>query len=175
MHWPEVKLTVHTKKNDNPFAVVLIDGDGYIVSCLREILQFLRWLTQTSKFRDELLHEGAVGGAKAAQQLHDELQDYLRKFDGSKGWKLMVRIYVNLEGLKQTYVSRGLYAEEVTLREFANGFTQNQPLFDFVDVGYGKERADHKIKGVCHVSQSSLESPADRLAHLRAVQPLCER
>jgi len=60
----------------------------------------------------------------------------------------VVRIYVNLEGLKQTYISRGLYAEEVTLREFATGFTQNQPLFDFVDVGYGKERADHKIKGM---------------------------
>jgi len=129
----------------------LIDGDGYIVS-LHWICDFLRWLIIALKFRDELLHEGAIGGAKAAQQLLDELQDYLRKFDGSKGWKLMIRIYVNLEGLKQTYANRGLYAEEVTLREFANGFTQNQPLFDFVDVGYGKERADHKIKGMSRFS-----------------------
>ena len=26
-------------------------------------------------------------------------------------------------------------------------FSLNQPLFSFVDVGSGKERADHKIKG----------------------------
>ena len=101
-----------------------------------------------SQFQDELLRQGAVGGAKAAQQLFDELQNYFRKLDGSKGWRIMVRIFVNLEGLLQTCVNLRLFQGERTLRQFASGFTQNQPLFDFVDAGQGKERADHKIKGM---------------------------
>lgn len=60
----------------------------------------------------------------------------------------MVRVFVNLEGLEQTCVDLHLSDSYGTLRQFASGFTQNQPLFDFVDAGRGKERADHKIKGV---------------------------
>ena len=33
------------------------------------------------------------------------------------------------------------------LKQFTLGFTQGKASFDFVDVGYGKERADSKIKG----------------------------
>lgn len=32
-------------------------------------------------------------------------------------------------------------------KEFTAGFTQGKASFDWVDVGYGKERADSKIKG----------------------------
>lgn len=66
----------------------------------------------------------------------------------------MVRVFVNLEGLEQTCVDLHLSHSYGTVRQFASGFTQNQPLFDFVDAGRGKERADHKIKGVtsrCYV------------------------
>ena len=35
----------------------------------------------------------------------------------------------------------------------ANGFTSRYPLFDFVDVGLGMERADHKIRGICFTSE----------------------
>lgn len=34
------------------------------------------------------------------------------------------------------------------LRDFTLGFTQGKASFDFIDVGYGKERADSKIKGL---------------------------
>ena len=34
------------------------------------------------------------------------------------------------------------------MSHFAHGFTQRQGLFDFVDVGDGKEGADHKIRGM---------------------------
>lgn len=34
------------------------------------------------------------------------------------------------------------------LKDFMLGFTQAKASFDFVDVGYGKERADSKIKGL---------------------------
>lgn len=33
------------------------------------------------------------------------------------------------------------------LKDFTLGFTQARASFDFIDVGYGKERADSKIKG----------------------------
>lgn len=42
----------------------------------------------------------------------------------------------------------GLMKATADLSLFANGFTGRQPLFDFVDVGLGKERADHKVKGM---------------------------
>lgn len=33
------------------------------------------------------------------------------------------------------------------LKDFTLGFTQSRASFDFIDVGYGKEQADSKIKG----------------------------
>lgn len=38
--------------------------------------------------------------------------------------------------------------EPHTVRQFMTGLTQNQQLFDVVDVGYGKERTDYKIKAM---------------------------
>ena len=101
----------------------------------------------TMQFQAELLRQGAVGGAKAAQQLFVELQENFWKFDGSKGWKVMVRIFLKLEGLQQTCLNQHLLQDDSTLRQFAAGFTQNQPLFDFIDACQGKERADYKLKG----------------------------
>jgi len=41
----------------------------------------------------------------------------------------------------------GCLENESDLKDFSLGFTQAKATFDFVDVGYGKERADNKIKG----------------------------
>jgi len=41
----------------------------------------------------------------------------------------------------------GSLETESILKDFSLGFTQGAASFDFVDIGYGKERADHKIKG----------------------------
>ncbi|KAL8905340.1 MAG: hypothetical protein Q9207_002688 [Kuettlingeria erythrocarpa] len=71
---------------------------------------------------------------------------HIQKYDGAVHWKIIVRIYANLEGLLKKYAYIGFAEEERALRQFVAGFTQSQPLFDFVDAGYGKERADHKIK-----------------------------
>lgn len=59
----------------------------------------------------------------------------------------MVRIYLNMEGLLKTCRNQQVVQDEDSLRKFAVGFTQSQPLFDFIDAGRGKEKADHKIKG----------------------------
>lgn len=59
----------------------------------------------------------------------------------------MVQFYVSLDklGFKLQQVGLLRYAQE--LRTFAQRFSINQSLFNIIDVGQGKERADHKIKG----------------------------
>ncbi|KAL9585535.1 MAG: hypothetical protein Q9212_001460 [Teloschistes hypoglaucus] len=102
--------------------------------------------TQESAFDDNLIRRGAVGGSEAANSLLDKIKHYVQHYDGSTSWKILVRVYTNLEGLLTKYSYIGFHEEASSLRPFVAGFTQSQPLFDYVDAGYGKERADHKIK-----------------------------
>lgn len=59
----------------------------------------------------------------------------------------MVQVYANFEGLARKLCSVGIIKLPLDLHAFARSFSLNQPLFSFIDVGSGKERADHKIKG----------------------------
>jgi len=61
---------------------------------------------------------------------------------------IMVRAYANLKGLAQACFQSGKLKHAADLGFFAVGFTKRQALFDFVDVGAGKERADYKIRGI---------------------------
>ena len=61
---------------------------------------------------------------------------------------VVVRAYANLKDLAQAYVRLGKMRHAANLSLFAVGFTKRQALFDFVDVGVGKERADNKIRGI---------------------------
>lgn len=58
----------------------------------------------------------------------------------------MVYVVANFEGLSRKLASIGILRSPADLHIFARAFSCNQPLFSFVDVGMGKERADHKIK-----------------------------
>lgn len=58
----------------------------------------------------------------------------------------MVQIYANFEGLSRKLNNIGWLKSPQELHTFARAFSCNQPLFSFVDVGMGKERADHKLK-----------------------------
>lgn len=77
----------------------------------------------------------------------DNIKRHIQPYDGAIHWKMIVRIYANLEGLLRKYAYIGFNEEEKALRQFVSSFTQSQPLFDFIDAGHGKERADHKIRG----------------------------
>ena len=59
----------------------------------------------------------------------------------------MVRVYAHFSGLADYLFRIGSIESTADFFAFAGGFTQHQPLFDFVDVGSGKERADHKLRG----------------------------
>ena len=59
----------------------------------------------------------------------------------------MCRIYANVRGLGDVLVCKGIYRDILEFEEFVRGFTQGKTLFDFIDVGAGKDRADEKIIG----------------------------
>lgn len=102
----------------------------------------------SKQFDESLIKQGAIGGGEAASRLLDNIKRYVQQYEGAAHWKIIIRVYANIEGLLKKYAYIGFTEEERALRQFAAGFTQSQPLFDYVDAGQGKERADHKIKGM---------------------------
>ena len=78
---------------------------------------------------------------------------------------VMVKAFANLTGLEQACVKNGKLKVGIYLNPFVIGFNRRYPLFDFVDVGAGKEEADNKIRGM--VSSSSLSC---RMLHLSSLQ-----
>lgn len=124
----------------HPFVVVIIDGDG-------------------AKFRDEYFRAGDDGGGQAAQQLRTQVKLHLHQVypDTSiDNWNLMVFFYANMDGLAKTLASRRILGSRTDLQKFASGFGRANSLFSFVDVGYGKDKADHKcqamLKQMLHLS-----------------------
>ena len=59
----------------------------------------------------------------------------------------MVHVYLSLDKVAMKLAHVGLLGHWREMRVFAQHFNINQPLFSVIDVGQGKERADHKIKG----------------------------
>jgi hypothetical protein len=64
------------------------------------------------------------------------------------GVEIVVRAFANVDGLSLKLVRDGVIKDRMVLRAFFAGFSNRLALFDFVDVGSGKERADNKIRGM---------------------------
>ncbi|KAM5344279.1 hypothetical protein ACJ41O_012816 [Fusarium nematophilum] len=111
----------------NPFALVLVDGDGYI-------------------FNEAFVGAGDEGGSRAAKQLNDAVKASLRR-KGLEGCGIMIRVYANLVGLSKSLCKNGLCgAEKRSLSSFVAGFNRSYGLTDFVDAGELKESADAKLR-----------------------------
>ncbi|EON70086.1 hypothetical protein W97_09352 [Coniosporium apollinis CBS 100218] len=112
----------------DPFILVLIDGDGMI-------------------FQDDLLQEGESGGRKAAHSLHAEVSEYIQTIESGlpSDVKIVTRVYANVTGLAETCIRAGIVDKASAIDDFVRGFTRGKNLFDFVDVGPGKDRADDKL------------------------------
>ena len=110
------------------YAAVLVDGDGY-------------------KFPDSLILQGFEGGQQAALRLESQTQGYLKDVHGINQVKIIVRIFISFDGLASVYQGLGIIRDINQFRQFMIGFVQYQGLFDVIDVGKGKERADHKMRG----------------------------
>lgn len=127
--------------------MVLIDGDGMIVSLGSQYLPHCRH-TNIRQFQDEFLRDGEQGGRRAAAQLSAAVQDYIET-EGTVplGARIVCRIYANVRGLGDVLVRTGAIEDVAQFEDFVRGFTRARTLFDFVDVGAGKDRADEKIIG----------------------------
>jgi hypothetical protein len=113
----------------NPFALVVIDGDGYV-------------------FDESFVRAGEEGGSRAAKQLNDTVKMSLRR-KGYEGCEIMIRVYADLVGLSKTLYKNGLCgAEKRSLAPFTSGFNRSYGLTDFVDAGELKECADFKLKAM---------------------------
>jgi len=120
--------------NSKPFVVALIDGDG-------------------APFVDELLHAGTDGGEKAAVRLQTEIRHYIEGlYSNSAGadWSIMVQIFANLDGMARKLYACGKITDAQHFLKLIREFNSTQPLFSFVDVGQGKERADNRMRGMPH-------------------------
>lgn len=83
---------------------------------------------------------------------------------------IVVRAYANTKGLGRALRRDSKMRERSDLASFARGFTQRQGLFDFVDVGSGKEEADEKIRGKSSLQknqQQTLPPPQDGVERIR--------
>ena len=100
-------------------------------------------------FDDEYIKKGESGGKEAATLLWGFVRDYVtQKMPNlSSDYKIVTRVYANLKGLGDACHRSGLLERASLIEEFARGFTGSKQLFDFVDVGMGKDRADDKISG----------------------------
>lgn len=101
-------------------------------------------------FEDHLLKKGELGGKEAAASLWAAVNDYVHqmKLELSSDYKIVTRIYANLRGLGDACYRAAILENPGIIDTFARGFTGSKQLFDFVDVGLGKDRADDKISGL---------------------------
>ncbi|TCD71503.1 hypothetical protein EIP91_008884 [Steccherinum ochraceum] len=122
----KLERNIGSLKDDNPLILCLIDGDGTI-------------------FSSDLISLGQVGGHQAASLLTKGLTDHLADVEESARGQIWLTVYCNKAGLLETLMANGACTPE-QFESFVTGFNQASPLFSFVDVGSGKERADEKIK-----------------------------
>jgi hypothetical protein len=67
-------------------------------------------------------------------------------------WNIIVQVVLNQSGLSKALYERGIVKSvNGELPAFARAFGRTQGLFSFVDVGTGKERADHKVREMMRV------------------------
>ncbi|KAH7157024.1 hypothetical protein EDB81DRAFT_410710 [Dactylonectria macrodidyma] len=112
-------------KNRNPYVLILIDGDGLL-------------------FQEHLIRERVEGGKKAAYALRAAVAEHVG--DRADELEIVARVVANVSGLGKAMLRDGCLDNSADFKDFTLGFTQAKASFDFIDVGYGKERADSKIK-----------------------------
>ena len=98
-------------------------------------------------FDDSLLQKGEQGGRDAAGYLWSAIREYITlNLPLVPNPKIVTRVYANAKGLADACHKSGV-VERHTFEDFTRGFTGSKQLFDFVDVGVGKDRADDKLSG----------------------------
>ncbi|KAK4155868.1 hypothetical protein C8A00DRAFT_31311 [Chaetomidium leptoderma] len=103
----------------------------------------------------------AEGGERAAVDLKAAVQQYLKSVDPRLAvLPIMARAFASGEGLATLLVKAGLAKSgdgQQIVSRFTSGFSQADEMFDYVLVGKGKDRADHKLMGAF---RQFVESPS---------------
>ena len=98
-------------------------------------------------FEDELIKKGEAGGEEAASLLWNAIYTQVQASSLPSDIKVVARVYADLKGLGEICSNIGIIPSRDLIRDFACGFTGSKPLFDFIDVVMGEDRADDKISG----------------------------
>jgi len=96
-------------------------------------------------FNEEYIRLGIEGGKKAANALRSAV---LEQYEVPENTEVIAKVICNIQGVKKAMHLDGCLDRVDDWKDFTIGFTQGRVSFDFVDVGFGKERADVKIRGV---------------------------
>ncbi|KAL9033673.1 MAG: hypothetical protein Q9180_005821 [Flavoplaca navasiana] len=89
----------------------------------------------------------ADGEGLAAEELLAKTRHCFQTHLNEPSPNIMVYAYANLEGLSKACL-RENRTKAKELRQFVGQFNARYPLFNFIDVGYGDQRADCKIQGL---------------------------
>ncbi|KAL2134833.1 hypothetical protein VTI74DRAFT_10729 [Chaetomium olivicolor] len=119
----------------------------------------------------------ADGGERAAVDLHAAVQGYLKSTDPRlAALPVVTKAFASGEGLATLLVKAGMSTTGDAPRavsRFTRGFSQAGDTGEFVLLGKGKDRADHKLMGECLIKgvSSSLSFlaffPSHSVKHLR--------
>lgn len=100
------------------------------------------------QFHDRFITRGEEGGRDAADALSAAMLQYVREsLKLPDKVDVVVKAFANVAGLGNTLEKNGKLGNVNEMRQFAAEFSNRRPFFDFVDVGYGKDRADVKVQG----------------------------
>lgn len=77
------------------------------------------------------------------------MEQYLRSgsFELDTGYKVVVRVFANVEGMTKAYREANILPEPSTYKSFIQGFNMADSLCEYVDAGDGKECSDVKLNG----------------------------
>ena len=114
------RLHVDLRQASERRAMCLIDGDGAI-------------------FLKSLVSQGREGGLKAARTLRDSIDASLSLETPSTVW---IYAFMNKRGL-----TGPLGVSDIVMDEFISGFNQAEGRTFAIDIGYGKETADARVRG----------------------------
>ena len=111
------------------------------------------------QFDEQFLKKGEQGGKEAAGLLWGSVRDYIRRENPElpSDIRIVTRIYANLKGLSEACYKAGLVERASLIEDFARGFTGSKQLFDYIDVGSGKDRADDKLTGTSYMPSCNLD------------------
>jgi len=120
---------------------------SWYVTCLA--ISAATLLLTRYQFQDRYITRRSAGGESLADELLMRIREYLRPlYEDADSMDILVRVYVNMEGMANFLVREGKLRNLGQLRAFSTGFCGRTAGFDWVDVGVGKEgNAARKVRG----------------------------